>query len=494
MQAMQQGLTPQVPEIRDQATVELIEKAQTLSYGFEFLQTVIRCADLEEVYLLLTNDIRCLMEFDRSFLITHLGGSSRFVAAGATIAPEKKSQFYQKLNRLGPSLPGLTKPVLISKDYAGNLTEYGISEELQSALRSFIEFSGCNYFFCQPLQCSGSVIGHLIFEFCDDCVPDRNGLLVMNKVEPFLATALAQKWLEHTRPTVGTLIRPPAEVTRGRAKSVLRKLRVIVPAALILGVVLFLIPFDHTVGGEAEIVPGVRNLAFCRMEGLIDRVFVQEGSEVEKGMVMATLDPKDLEFKIKMAERELDIMTQEMRVLSDGAGRNPSKLAQAQLVELNREKKLKELEYLKSRREFLNITAPASGVITTKHVQTLSGKRFMGGDAFCEIAGRSDLSVDVCVPDDRVTLVKPGQPVSIYLNSSPSHEYTLTLKEIAPRAEATQRFGNIFRANAKFTGAPPFTMVGMKGIGKIHTGTESLWSIIAQRVKTRWNEFSASIM
>ena len=104
---------------------------------------------------------------------------------------------------------------------------------------------------------------------------------------------------------------------------------------------------------------------------------------------------------------------------------------------------------------------------------------------------RSELSVDVNVPDDRITLVKPGQDVTVYLNSNPSHGYALKIKEIAPRAEALPRFGNIFRARASFADCPETTMVGMKGIGKIHTGTASLWSMISRKLITRWNEFTA---
>ncbi len=218
---------------------------------------------------------------------------------------------------------------------------------------------------------------------------------------------------------------------------------------------------------------------------------MREGSEVQKDAVLATLDPKDLEFRITVARRELDMLTKEMSILSDAAGQNPSKLAQAQLVELNRKKKTQELDYLKSRRAFLELKAPVAGTVTTKSVQSLAGKRLGAGDAFCEIAVRSELSVDVNVPDDRITFVKPGQDVLVYLNSNPSRGYKLKITEIAPRAEALPRFGNVFRARATFAHAPVTTMVGMKGIGKINTGSASLWSMISRKLITRWNEFTA---
>jgi multidrug resistance efflux pump len=470
---------------------EMFERAQLLAQGVEFIQTLIKAVSLDEAHLLLTNDIRCLIEFDRCFLISHLGGQSRFVAAGAVLTPEKKSRFYRKLSELAPQLKELDRPVLIACDHVEHLSEHGINGELQQGLKSFVAFSGSTYFLCVPLACNGSVIGDLIFEFLADNTPDKNSLLVLQRLEPLMAASLAQKWLARSKPAVAALLGPGSRVQKGPLDAFVRRLRYVIPALILIVVVLFVIPFEHTVGGEAEVVTSERHLVFPKLDGLIEKVLVREGSEVKQDAVLATLDPKDLEFRITVARRELDILSKEMSILSDSAGQNPSKLAQAQLVELNRKKKLKELDYLQSRRAFLEIKAPVAGTVTTKNVQSFAGKRFVAGDPFCEIAVRSELSVDVNVPDDRITFVKPGQDVLVYLNSNPSLGYKLKITEIAPRAEALPRFGNVFRARAAFAHSPISAMVGMKGIGKIDTGRASLWSMISRKLVTRWNEFSA---
>ncbi|MBI5572523.1 MAG: HlyD family efflux transporter periplasmic adaptor subunit [Desulfomonile tiedjei] len=473
---------------------ELLNRAQSLAVGFEFAQAVAKARNLDEVYLLLTNDIRCLIEFDRSFLIIHLGNASRFVAASALIAPEKKSRFYKELTRLAPILTELDRPVLTSRDYIDRLGEHGVVESVQAGLKSFMDFSESTHLFCLPLTFEGAAVGHLLFEFVDDNLPDREGVMVLGKLETILASALAQKWLAKTKPSVAGLLRPGPQVEVSTLTAVARKLKYVGPGVLVLLVVLFLIPFDHTVGGEAEVVAGERHVAFCMMDGPIQKIHVQEGSTVAAGAVLANIDPRDLEFKINIAQREFDILTREVTILSDGAGVHPSKLAQAQLTELNRKKKFKELEHLKSLREFLEVKSPVAGVVVTKHVETLVGKRFSPGEPFCEVLVRSELCADVYVPDDRITHVRPGQEVTVHLNSDPVKGYPLKLKEIAPRAEALPRFGNVFRARAEFPNAPSSAMVGMKGIGKIHTGTSSLWSLITDRLATRWNQFAASYL
>jgi hypothetical protein len=64
------------------------------------------------------------------------------------------------------------------------------------------------------------------------------------------------------------------------------------------------------------------------------------------------------------------------------------------------------------------------------------------------------------------------------------------VKEVAPRADVVQRLGNVYRVRADFTGSAQTLKVGMKGVGKIHTETTNLYSIVAERLAARWNQFA----
>jgi hypothetical protein len=50
--------------------------------------------------------------------------------------------------------------------------------------------------------------------------------------------------------------------------------------------------------------------------------------------------------------------------------------------------------------------------------------------------------------------------------------------------------GNVFRVRALFSEAPPSTMVGMKGTGKIHVKDASLWFIVTDRLLSRWQRLA----
>ncbi len=210
-------------------------------------------------------------------------------------------------------------------------------------------------------------------------------------------------------------------------------------------------------------------MAFVKIDGLVDQIFVREDSPVEKGQVLAVLDNKDLDHEIKTAERKFDVLTNEMILLRRESGQDPAKLAESKVVELKRKSAWEELEYLKWKTRFLEVRSPVSGVVVTKEVDALVGKKFRAGEPFCEIAAPGELWVTVYVPEDRISPVKKGQAAAVYLNNETGKAYHLKVEEIAPVAQAMPRLGNVYRARASFVETPKDLRVGMKGIGKITT-------------------------
>ena len=56
-------------------------------------------------------------------------------------------------------------------------------------------------------------------------------------------------------------------------------------------------------------------LAFVKIDGMIDKIFVKEGSRVAPGKTLATLDQKDIGFDIKKAQNQFDVLSKEMTLL-----------------------------------------------------------------------------------------------------------------------------------------------------------------------------------
>jgi multidrug resistance efflux pump len=466
-------------------------KERLLVVSLELSRRALETGSFDELCFLVTNDVRALIPFDRSFLLTHLGGTSEFMAAGNQPVLDKKSKFHDELNRLAVSLHGLERPVLLSgRADIEKVPDDVLSPDLKEALSSYMEFSNCKSILCVPLRLHNETVGHLLLEYLEPKIPEEINVMALLKLAPFLAAALAQKWMVDQHPDLAHLTQISSWRNRLGRSVLSRYAPALIAATVVLVLLFFLMPVPHQVGGEAEIVPRDRHVAFAKMDGLIDRILVTEGSAVKEGQVLAALDPTDLNFKTDSAEHQFELLTKEMTLLQKSGGQDLSKLADSQLVELKRKSVMGELRYLKWQRQFLTIKAPASGIIVTKQIETLSGKKFKAGEPFCEIAVPGELWAEIYVPEDKIRPVKLGQEAELYLNSDPRKGYPLSVKEVAPRADVLQRLGNVYRVRADFTGSAQTLKVGMKGVGKIETETTNLYSIVAQRLTARWNQFA----
>ncbi len=165
----------------------------------------------EELCYLLTNDIRALIEFDRSFLIVHMSGESRFVGASNQPVLDKKSKFDDELNRLAGELKELKKPLLLkSPSDIAALSDEELAPDLKKALAAYMQFAKCTGVLCVPLNYGEEILGHLLLESLDGRVPDQIKIIALIKLVPFFSTALAQKWIFDRHPDLAALTQTPS--------------------------------------------------------------------------------------------------------------------------------------------------------------------------------------------------------------------------------------------------------------------------------------------
>ncbi|MBI5572669.1 MAG: efflux RND transporter periplasmic adaptor subunit [Desulfomonile tiedjei] len=465
-------------------------KQRTLALALELSKRAQEAASLDELSMILTNDLRILVEFDRALLITHVGAASELAAATNQPALEKKFPLYKLAGGLPESLKGVEKGVLISgKADAIDLATEDLPPAARDELLSYVKRSECSFLLCVPLNHNQTLLGHLLLEFYGNSVPNQVQVLTVLSVAPLLAAALAEKWLLREKPDIWQQVFPTSQPGR-RSRLLSQRTGWAVAVALVLLGAILAMPMNYTVGGEAEVALHEKHIAFVKIDGLVERIDVAEGSTVEKDQVVAVLDRRELDQETKSARRRLEILTREMTLLKLEGGQQPSKLAESELVQLKAAGVREELEYLRWKAGFLDIKAPVSGVVVTREVDSLVGKRFKAGEPFCEIAAPGELRADVYVPEDKISYVRTGQPVEVYLNSEPGKALPSKVAEIAPMAQVFPRLGNVYRVAATFSGTTEEVKVGMKGIGKIETERTSLYQILKQRFLTRWNQYS----
>jgi hypothetical protein len=477
--------TKQAPE----QTVDPRHKA--LALALEFTKRLFEVRNLDDLYFVLTNDIRALIDFDRAFLVIHMENNSKVVSVGNQPLIETNTKFYEMASKLAFEIRNLERGLFLSsKSNSEAVADEHVPQKAKEALQEYLEFSGASYVFCLPLVSRGVAIGHLTLEYFT-ANPDQVQIITMLNVAPFISAALVEKWTFTKRPELSELIDPKSRTEREKK----RKKKLSIAAAVLIAflIIFFIIPFPFNVGGEAEVEPTQKRVAFCGVDGIVDKVLVTEGAHVKQGQIIATMDTKELDFKIKSARAQYDILTSEAELLKAAAYEDPSKLGESHLVDLKRRSAWEEFTYYNWERQFLEIKAPVSGIVLTKEVDTLAGKKFKAGEPFCDIAIPSDLSVDMFLPQDRVSLISVDQPMTVRFDSDPGKPYHLTIKQIAPVAEAVPRLGSVYRVRAPFTDAPTSTFVGMKGIASVHVHDSSLWRIVSDRLLNIWRRLSLRI-
>jgi len=457
----------------------------------EFCKRALSAASLDTLYFLLSNDLRTLVHFERCFVITHLGAKSNLVAINNQPLMDKRAKLYGQTVELAKGIRLMNKGLLLPNDPgAQSLTDSLQDQELVKVVREFMAETNSAYIAFIPLTYGERVVGHLVMEFFENNPPERTMIDGLIGLGPIFGAALTQKWILRKNPELKRFIQtdPKEGVVR-----FFKQARYAVPLALLLAglvLLLFFIPIADTVGGEALIFPREKHIAFSKIDGIIDEVLAKEGDSVEVDQVVAKLDPKELNYKIAKSQADFDVLTEQLLVLRASAGDEVARLAESRLVELKRKNAWLDLTYHKWQRQFLDIKTPVAGIVTTKEVETLKGKKVQAGEAFCEIAVPEDLWVEVYVPEEKVSNVLRGQRLRLYLNKNPLQAIELRVGEVTPAAEVHERIGNVYRVLAPLGAESDFALLGMKGIGKIDTYERTIWNMFVVRVAKFWNRVS----
>ncbi len=471
-------------EITPEKQVDPARRA--LAIGLELAKNAARSKTLEELQFILVNDTRALLAFDRSFLILHLGGESELTAANNQPKLETRSGFVHEVSELAPHLRNIDRGLIL---FAGKTPAQDLPPETAAALEAYIEYSKCSCLMAVPLLAFDQVIGHLMLEYFGDAAPGEVETYTLMNMVPFFSSALAEKWLLHKRPLMRKAFFPGGSGRKGLIErlGVYGKIGLLIALVVVLIVVLSL-PVTLTVGGKAELAPDYEYYAFVEMDGIVDKVLTKEGDPVKQGQLLAVMDDKEIDYKIREAERSRESYRAEMEILRRLGAENPSKLAESQLVALKIQRAQQDLDFLNWQRGFLNIKSPVEGVVLTKKVESLIGKKFKAGEPFCKIAPHKTLLVEVLVRESDVAFVKEGQKGEVFLNYDPKIARHFVVKSISPMSETLEKSGAVFRVKAAFVDPPVESRPGMQGVAHIDAGRAGLWFVVTRRIATKINE------
>ena len=239
--------------------------------------------------------------------------------------------------------------------------------------------------------------------------------------------------------------------------------RIAIPLALAGLVALAIIAImifktDLTISAHGTIMPETERIIYAPQEGIVDKLLVDHGKQVQQGQTLIEL--KSLELNSKISALESEIVTEKKKVAAIEALKNSlnrgtpqgqtelRKLAGDEIESAQRMQNIAvQLNLLLDQKSQLTLTSPITGTIVTWNAKTkLDSRPVHPGDALLRVVSDDGKwLVEVQVPDTRIAHLV-GQtsehkdlsevPVSISVATFPGKEFVGEIKTVSQTAVA----------------------------------------------------------
>lgn len=192
-----------------------------------------------------------------------------------------------------------------------------------------------------------------------------------------------------------------------------------------------------------------------RISGKIVERNVEVGTPVKKGQTLARLDIADAQLAAVAAVADLraaeanyalaksEVERQRQLVSKKFISQSALDKYEAQLktaeAQVNQAKARAAVSGNQSR--YTSLVADRDGVIT--QIRAEPGQVVESGEMIAQIADTRQIEVQVAIPESRMNGVKTSDPVMITLWAERSHNYSGTVREIAPAADSATRTFNV---------------------------------------------------
>ena len=227
-----------------------------------------------------------------------------------------------------------------------------------------------------------------------------------------------------------------------------------------------------------------------RKQGLLEQLLVDEGDVVQKGQLLAVMDPGDLEDRLQERQALLRQAEANYRSRRDDYERRGQlyrtgvisaddfsevqnqMLATQAAVVAARER----IEQLNEEQSEQNIRAPFAGTITARYAEpgafvtpTTTASATAGATSSSIVELSSGLEVAARVPESDIGRIDVGQPASIRVDAFPDERFDARVSEIAPRAVKQDNVTS-FEVKLELIDAPQKLLIGMTADIGFQTG------------------------
>lgn len=206
----------------------------------------------------------------------------------------------------------------------------------------------------------------------------------------------------------------------------------------------------RTFAGQAR--SGMESKISFRVNGVVKHMDVKIGDSVQKGQVIAQLDPTDFSLKVQQAEAALLQSKAQMRLAAasysrirelyetNSTSRNQldASRAESESAAAAVEAMQKKLALTRSQLGYTTLAVPTNGTIAEVMVE--ENETISRGEPVVVLNSDSNLEVQVSLPETLVADVQKGDQVAVTFGALPGEYFTGFVSEVGVTSEAGTTF------------------------------------------------------
>jgi len=241
----------------------------------------------------------------------------------------------------------------------------------------------------------------------------------------------------------------------------------------LVGVVIFfgVATGDYRITANTVLEPSVRRSIVSPYNSYVKDASVRPGDVVRQGMVLCTLDDRDLHLeRVKLINQESQYQRQRQEAIATN-DRAKANIISSQLDQANAQ-----LNLIRSQLKRTNLVAPFDGIVVSGDLSQRIDGAVEQGEVLFELAPLKSYRLILQVDEFRIAEVHAGQTGTLVLPAIPGKYLDFVVGKITPIS--SQKDGkNFFRVEAKLRQVDDSLRPGMEGVGKISVDRRKLIAI-----------------
>jgi len=231
------------------------------------------------------------------------------------------------------------------------------------------------------------------------------------------------------------------------------------------GIFLFLIfPVRLSVLAPAEVVAHDPAVIRSPLDGVVEKVLVRPNQQVAEGDVLFELDRTTLSGKLEVAKKALSTAQAELDQASQQAFFDPKAKGTLAVIRARIDERAAEAAQLDDLMTRSQVKAPRDGVAVLDDPSEWQGRPVNVGEKVLAVASPNDVEVEAWLAPADVIELEPGDPVSLFLNSTPLSPISAKLSYVTFEAilQPDGTLGHRVRASCE-----PGPRMGLKGTARL---------------------------